>query len=80
MENEVDKAQERLEHWKDEGYPSTEVFVLYAQETDSAYDDLCKIYDQAADKIVSLTSGQVDKITAMAMIRCRRSEVEKIWG
>lgn len=33
---------------------------------------------QVADLIVSLISGQIDKVTAMLMMRQRREDVERI--
>lgn len=36
--------------------------------------EMDKVQDQATDKIVSITSGQIDKVTAMKMIRCRHTE------
>ena len=50
----------------------------YEAEADRLYQEVYKIHNQVADFIVNLTSGQVDKVTAMMMMRQRRSEVERI--
>ena len=42
------------------------------------YQEVYKMHNQVADFIVNLTSGQIDKVTAMLMMRQRRSDVERI--
>ena len=44
------------------------------------YQEVYKMHNQVADFIVNLTSGQIDKVTAMLMMRQRRSDVERILG
>ena len=46
--------------------------------SDRLYQEVYKMHNQVADLIVNLTSGQVDKVTAMMMMRQKRSEVERI--
>ena len=50
----------------------------YEAEADRLYQEVYKMHNQVADFIVSLTSGQIDKVTAMLMIRQKRSDVERI--
>ena len=49
-------------------------------EADRLYEEVYKLSNQVADFIVNLTSGQIDKVTAMLMMRQRRSDVERILG
>lgn len=79
LEGEMDKAQEQTEYWLENEHFDLEKSVRFEREADDIYESLYKLFNQAAEKIVSLTSGQIDKVTAMAMIRCRRSEVERIF-
>lgn len=50
----------------------------YEVEADRLYEEVYKLSNQAADFIVSLTSGQIDKVMAMTMMRQRREDVERI--
>lgn len=50
----------------------------YEAEADRLYEEVYKLSNQVADFIVSLTSGQIDKVMAMTMMRQRREDVERI--
>lgn len=80
LESEMDKAQDQAEYWTEEEHFDIEKSDQFEQEADAIYESLYKLFNKAADKIVSITSGQIDKTTAMKMIRCRRSEVERIFA
>lgn len=80
LENEMDKVQDQAEYWTEEAHFDIEKSDRFEQEADVIYESLHKLFNQAADRIVSITSGQIDKVTAMKMIRCRRSEVERIFA
>lgn len=79
MEDEMNEAQQQSEYWADEKHFDKEKSDKFEAEADVIYEELYRIFNQAAEKIVSITSGQIDKATAMKMIRCRRSEVERIF-
>lgn len=80
MEVQMNEAQDQAEYWMEEAHFDIEKSDRFEQEADVIYESLHKLFNQAADKIVGITSGQIDKVTAMKMIRCRRSEVERIFA
>lgn len=80
LEHEMEKAQEQSEYWIEEEHFDEEKSELFEQKADEIYKSLYKLFDQAADKIVSITSGRIDKGTAMVMIRRKRSEVARIFA
>ena len=80
LEKEMDKAQDQSEYWLENEHFDLEKSERFEKEADAIYERLYKLLNQTADRIVSITSGQVDKVTAMTMIRCRRSEIERIFA
>ena len=80
LEKEMDKAQDQSEYWLEDEHFDLEKSERFEKEADAIYESLYKLLNQTADRIVSITSGQVDKVTAMTMIRCRRSEIERIFA
>ena len=80
LEKEMDKAQDQSEYWLEDEHFDLEKSERFEKEADAIYERLYKLPNQTADRIVSITSGQVDKVTAMTMIRCRRSEIERIFA
>lgn len=80
LEKKMDKIQAKSEYWLEKEHLDIEKSDQFEQEADEIYESLYRLFDQAAERIVSITSGQIDKITAMKMIRCRRKEVERIFA
>lgn len=77
-EAEMEEAENQSEYWIQEEHLDLEKSDLYEAEADRLYQEVYKLHDQISDFIVSLTSGQIDKVTAMLMMRQRRSDVERI--
>ena len=67
-----------LEAEMEEEHLDMEKSNSYEAEADRLYQEVYKMHNQVADFIVSLTSGQIDKVTATLMMRQRRSDVERI--
>lgn len=80
MELEMERAEQRSEYWMKEEHLDIEKSNQYEAEADIIYESLYQLHSQAADKIVSITSGQIDKRVAMEMIRSKRAEVERIFA
>lgn len=80
MELEMEKTEQQSEYWTEEQHFDIEKSGQYEAEADRIYESLYRLHSQAADKIVSITSGRVDKRVAMEMIRSKRTEVEKIFA
>lgn len=80
MEQEMEKAEQQSEYWTDEEHFDIEKSSQYEAEADRIYKRLYQLHNQAADMIVSITSGQIDKKVAMEMIRSKRAEVERIFA
>lgn len=78
LEAEMEKAEDQSEYWLEEGHLDMDKSHVYEVEADRLYKEAYNLYNQVADSIVSLTSGQIDKMTAMWMMRQRRSEVERL--
>ena len=78
LEEEMEEAENQSEYWMEEEHLDMDKADSYEAEADRLYQEVYKIHNQVADFIVNLTSGQVDKVTAMMMMRQRRSEVERI--
>ena len=76
LEAEMEEAENQSEYWMEEEHLDMEKSNSY--EADRLYQEVYKMHNQVADFIVSLTSGQIDKVTAMLMMRQRRSDVERI--
>ncbi len=80
MEVQMDKAQQWAEYWLQDEHFDEERSNEFEQESDAIYENLYQLFGQAADQIVDATSGQIDKVMAMTMIRCRRKEVKRIFA
>ena len=78
LEAEMEEAENQSEYWMQEEHLDMEKSDSYEAEADRLYQEVYKMHNQVADFIVSLTSSQIDKVTAMLMIRQRRSDVERI--
>lgn len=79
MEQELNKVQEQAEYWLAEEHYDEAKSEQYEQEGGSIYEKLYALIENAADQIVSITSGRVDKKTARAIIRTKRTELEKLF-
>lgn len=75
---EMEEAEKQSEYWMQEEHLDTEKSDSYEAEADRLYEEVYKLSNQVADFIVSLTSGQIDKVMAMTMMRQRREDVERI--
>ena len=73
LEAEMEEAEKQSEYWMQEEQSDS-----YEAEADRLYEEVYKLSNQVADFIVSLTSGQIDKVMAMTMMRQRREDVERI--
>lgn len=78
LEAEMEEAENQSEYWMEEEHLDMDKSDSYEAEADRLYQEVYKMHNQVADFIVSLTSGQIDKVTAMLMMRQRRSDVERI--
>ncbi len=79
LEKKMEKAEQQSEYWMEEEHFDIEKSDQYEAEADRIYKSLYQLYNQAADMIVSITSGQIDKRIAMEMIRSKQEEVERIF-
>lgn len=80
MEQELNKVQEQAEYWLAEEHYDEVKSEQYEQEGDSIYEKLYTLIENAADQIVSITSGRIDKKTARVMIRTKRTELKKLFA
>lgn len=80
MEQDLNKAQEQSDYWLSEEHYNEEKSEEYEQEGDKIYKRLFVLYERAADQIISITSGGVDKQTERVMIRTKRKELERLFG
>lgn len=80
MEREMEKAERQSEYWTEENHFDIEKADQYEEEADRIYENLYQLHNQAADKIVSITSGRIDKRMAMEMLRSKRAEIERIFA
>lgn len=78
LEAEMEEAENQSEYWMEEEHLDMEKSDSYEVEADRLYEEVYKLSNQVADFIVSLTSGQTDKVMAMTMMRQRREDVERI--
>lgn len=78
LEAEMEEAENQSEYWMEEEHLDMEKPNSYEAEADRLYQEVYKMHNQVADFIVSLTSGQIDKVMAMTMMRQRREDVERI--
>lgn len=77
LEAEMEEAENQSEYWMEEEHLDMEKSNSYEAEADRLYQEVYKMHNQVADFIVSLTSGQIDKVTAMLMMQLRQSGSEK---
>ena len=80
LEQEMEKAERQSEYWMQEEHFDMEQADKFEAEADSIYESLHQLFEQAAEKIVSITSGRIDEITARAMIRERRADIERLFA
>ena len=80
LETEMEEAENQSEYWMEEEHLDMDKSDSYEVEADRLYQEVYKMHNQVADFIVSLTSGRIDKVTAMLMMRQRRLDVERILG
>ena len=78
LEAEMEEAENQSEYWMEEEHLDMEKSDSYEVEADRLYEEVYKLSNQVADFIVSPTSGQIDKVMAMTMMRQRREDVERI--
>lgn len=79
MEQEMEKAEQQSEYWTEEEHFDIEKASQYEAEADRIYETVYQLHNQAADMIACITSGQIDKVTAMTMIRTKRTELERLF-
>ncbi len=79
LEREMEEAEQQSEYWLQEEHFDMEKSDSFEAEADSLYEGLYQLLDQAAEVIVSMTFGRVDKITARTMIREKRSDIERLF-
>ena len=76
----MEKAEQQSEYWTEKEHFDIEKSDKLEIEANSIYERLYQLFGQAAEVIVSVTSGRVDKITARVMIRERRSDTERLFA
>lgn len=79
-EAEMEVYEEAVDYWANLPEPDLEKADYYENLADDTYEEVYNLFQQAADRIVSITAGKIDKITAMRMMRVKRNEVERIFG
>lgn len=79
-EAEMEVYEEAVDYWTELPVPDHEKAEHYEKLADDTYEEVYNLLQQAADRIVSITAGQIDKITAMKMMRLKRNEIEKMFG
>lgn len=80
LEEKMERAEQQSDYWMQEEHFDMEKSNEFEAEADSIYKDLYQMSVQAADRIVRITSGKIDKAMAMTMLRERRSELERIFA
>lgn len=80
LEQEMERAEKQSEYWLQEEHFDMEKSDGFEAEADSLYESLYQLLDQAAEKIVSMTFGRVDMVTARAMLRDKRSDIERLFA
>ncbi len=80
LEQEMEKAEQQSEYWLQEEHFDMEKSDSFEAEADLIYESVYQLLNQAAEKIVSTTFGRVDMVTARAMIRERRSDIERLFA
>ena len=78
LEAEMEKVENWSEYWLQDEYLDIDKSDRYQAEADRLYQEVYKMHNQTADYIVNITSGQIDKITAMRIIRHKREDLERI--
>lgn len=79
-EAEMEVYEEAVNYWVELPVPDYEKVEHYEKLADDTYEEVYNLFQQAADRIVSITAGQIDKITAMRMMRVKRDVVERLFG
>lgn len=80
LEEITDHLHDQSEYWMNEEHFDMEKSDRFEKEADEIYESLYRLFDEAAEKIVRLTSGQINKVMAMTMLRNRRAEIERIFA
>lgn len=80
VEQDMNKAQEQVDYWLTVEPFNEDKVEEYEQKGDVLYDKLFDLIEKAADQIVRITSGGVDKQMARVMIRTKRKELERLFG
>lgn len=76
----MEMYEKTIDYWLNSPEPNQEKADYYERLADDTYEEVYSLFQQAADRIVSITSGQIDKITAMRMMRVKRDVVERLFG
>ena len=77
-EKEMHRAEEQADYWlAEENYDESRA-AEYEQRGDVLYKKFFDLVEKAAGKIVSFTSGSIDKNTARTIISTKRQELRKI--
>ena len=80
LELDIAELEEKIDYWMEEEHFDEEKANFYDSQTDKLYEELHKLYDVAAETIVSMTAGQIDKVTAWAMLRTKREKLETLFA
>lgn len=76
----MEMYEEVVDYWLNSPEPNQEKVDYYEGLVDDTYEEVYSLFQQAADRLVSITSGQIDKITAMRLMRAKRDVVERLFG
>lgn len=76
----MEMYEEAVDYWLNSPEPNQEKVDYYEGLVDDTYEEVYSLFQQAADRLVSITSGQIDKITAMRLMRAKRDVVERLFG
>ena len=76
----MEMYEEAVDYWLNSPEPNQEKVDYYEGLVDDTYEEVYSLFQQAADRLVSITSGQIDKITAMRLMRAKRDVAERLFG
>lgn len=79
IERDLNKVQEQADYWLTAEHYNEDKAEEYELKGDALYGELFDLMERAADQIVNITSGSVDKKTARVMLRTKRTELEELF-
>ena len=79
-EKEMHRAEEQADYWLEDKHFDEVRAGQCEAEADKIYKKLYALTEKAAEKIIGMTFGRIDKKTALAMVNEKRADLKRLFA